>query len=149
VAITRTSAERPREQVSPRLNGRVGLYARAQKFQRMQSARRTSCRPPAPRNSTRAHDALRCHFDDDAVPKLIRPHFLRDEVAAALSPVCLPGTKGSRQGVSNKNEVGQRRGYEDALPILTKLAMPVITRSRPVLAAMHPRGTSSSCRADP
>ena len=28
-------------------------------------------------------DAVRCHFDDSATPKLIRLHFVRDEVIAA------------------------------------------------------------------
>jgi hypothetical protein len=28
-------------------------------------------------------DAVRCHYDGDAVPKLIRLHFVRDEVIAA------------------------------------------------------------------
>lgn len=28
-------------------------------------------------------DAVRCHFDADDVPKLIRLHFVRDEVIAA------------------------------------------------------------------
>ena len=28
-------------------------------------------------------DAVRCHFDDDAAPGLIRLHFVRDEVIAA------------------------------------------------------------------
>lgn len=28
-------------------------------------------------------DAVRCHFEPDAVPKLIRLHFVRDEVIAA------------------------------------------------------------------
>ena len=28
-------------------------------------------------------DAVRCHFDDGAQPKLIRLHFVRDEVIAA------------------------------------------------------------------
>jgi hypothetical protein len=27
-------------------------------------------------------DAVRCHFDDDAAPSLIRLHFVRDEVLA-------------------------------------------------------------------
>jgi hypothetical protein len=29
---------------------------------------------------TRVRDAVRCHFEDDAAPKLIRLHFVRDEV---------------------------------------------------------------------
>jgi hypothetical protein len=28
-------------------------------------------------------DAVRCHFDDDNRPKIIRPHFVREEVIAA------------------------------------------------------------------
>jgi hypothetical protein len=28
-------------------------------------------------------DAVRCHFDDGAAPKLIRLHYVRDEVIAA------------------------------------------------------------------
>ena len=28
-------------------------------------------------------DAVRCHFEPDSVPKLIRLHFVRDEVIAA------------------------------------------------------------------
>jgi len=28
-------------------------------------------------------DAVRCHFDEGALPKLIRLHFVRDEVIAA------------------------------------------------------------------
>lgn len=28
-------------------------------------------------------DAVRCHFDDDTGPKVIRLHFVRDEVLAA------------------------------------------------------------------
>ena len=28
-------------------------------------------------------DAVRCHFDADKIPKLIRLHFVRDEVIAA------------------------------------------------------------------
>ena len=28
-------------------------------------------------------DAVRCHFEDSTVPKLIRLHFVRDEVIAA------------------------------------------------------------------
>jgi hypothetical protein len=28
-------------------------------------------------------DAVRCHYDDDQAPKLIRLHFVRDEVIAA------------------------------------------------------------------
>jgi len=28
-------------------------------------------------------DAVRCHFEDNAAPKLIRLHFVRDEVIAA------------------------------------------------------------------
>jgi hypothetical protein len=31
----------------------------------------------------RVRDAVRCHFDGDAAPKLIRLHFVRDEVIAA------------------------------------------------------------------
>ena len=31
----------------------------------------------------RVRDAVRCHFEDDATPKLIRLHFVRDEVIAA------------------------------------------------------------------
>jgi len=31
----------------------------------------------------RVRDAVRCHFDADAQPKLIRLHFVRDEVIAA------------------------------------------------------------------
>lgn len=33
----------------------------------------------------RAHvrDAVRCHFDEGAVPKLIRLHYVRDEIIAA------------------------------------------------------------------
>ena len=32
-------------------------------------------------------DAVRCHFDEGAGPKLIRLHFVRDEVLAAYVPV--------------------------------------------------------------
>ena len=28
-------------------------------------------------------DAVRCHYDDEDIPKLIRLHFVRDEVIAA------------------------------------------------------------------
>jgi len=28
-------------------------------------------------------DAVRCHYDDEEIPKLIRLHFVRDEVIAA------------------------------------------------------------------
>ena len=31
----------------------------------------------------RVRDAVRCHFDEDHAPKLIRLHFVRDEVIAA------------------------------------------------------------------
>ncbi|MGH8672856.1 MAG: hypothetical protein ACREVG_00950 [Burkholderiales bacterium] len=31
----------------------------------------------------RVRDAVRCHFEKDALPKLIRLHFVRDEVIAA------------------------------------------------------------------
>jgi len=31
----------------------------------------------------RVRDAVRCHFEDDAAPKLIRLHFVRDEVIVA------------------------------------------------------------------
>ena len=31
----------------------------------------------------RAREAVRCHFDDSKAPKLIRLHFVRDEVIAA------------------------------------------------------------------
>jgi hypothetical protein len=31
----------------------------------------------------RIRDAVRCHFDEGKVPKLIRMHFVRDEVFAA------------------------------------------------------------------
>jgi hypothetical protein len=31
----------------------------------------------------RAREAVRCHFDDGRAPKLIRLHFVRDEVIAA------------------------------------------------------------------
>ncbi|MBE0619254.1 MAG: 2-oxoisovalerate dehydrogenase [Burkholderiales bacterium] len=31
----------------------------------------------------RVRDAVRCHFDESAAPKLIRLHFVRDEVIAA------------------------------------------------------------------
>jgi hypothetical protein len=31
----------------------------------------------------RVRDAVRCHYEDDASPKLIRLHFVRDEVIAA------------------------------------------------------------------
>jgi hypothetical protein len=30
-----------------------------------------------------ARDAVRCHFDDDEQPSMIRLHFVRDEVIAA------------------------------------------------------------------
>jgi len=30
----------------------------------------------------RAREAVRCHFDEGAVPKVIRLHFVRDEVIA-------------------------------------------------------------------
>ena len=32
---------------------------------------------------TRVRDAVRCHFDSDKIPKMIRLHFVRDEVIAA------------------------------------------------------------------
>ena len=32
---------------------------------------------------TRVRDAVRCHFDESGNPKLIRLHFVRDEVIAA------------------------------------------------------------------
>ncbi len=32
---------------------------------------------------TRVRDAVRCHFEPGSVPKLIRLHFVRDEVIAA------------------------------------------------------------------
>ena len=32
---------------------------------------------------TQVRDAVRCHFDDGAAPKLIRLHFVRDQVIAA------------------------------------------------------------------
>lgn len=31
----------------------------------------------------RVRDAVRCHFDEDKAPKMIRLHFVRDEVIAA------------------------------------------------------------------
>jgi hypothetical protein len=31
----------------------------------------------------RAREAVRCHFDEDRAPKLIRLHYVRDEVIAA------------------------------------------------------------------
>ena len=31
----------------------------------------------------RVRDAVRCHFDEDDAPKMIRLHFVRDEVIAA------------------------------------------------------------------
>ena len=31
----------------------------------------------------RVRDAVRCHFEPDSAPKLIRLHFVRDEVIAA------------------------------------------------------------------
>lgn len=31
----------------------------------------------------RVRDAVRCHFEESATPKLIRLHFVRDEVIAA------------------------------------------------------------------
>jgi hypothetical protein len=31
----------------------------------------------------RVRDAVRCHFDESTTPKLIRLHFVRDEVIAA------------------------------------------------------------------
>jgi dephospho-CoA kinase len=31
----------------------------------------------------RVRDAVRCHFDDGGTPKMIRLHFVRDEVIAA------------------------------------------------------------------
>lgn len=31
----------------------------------------------------RVRDAVRCHFDGDSAPRLIRLHFVRDEVIAA------------------------------------------------------------------
>jgi len=31
----------------------------------------------------RVRDAVRCHFEDNAAPKLIRLHFVRDEFIAA------------------------------------------------------------------
>jgi hypothetical protein len=33
--------------------------------------------------AARARDAVRCHFDEGKAPKLIRPHYVRDEVIAA------------------------------------------------------------------
>lgn len=32
---------------------------------------------------TRVRDAVRCHFDNGKIPKMIRLHFVRDEVIAA------------------------------------------------------------------
>ena len=32
---------------------------------------------------TRVRDAVRCHFEPNSLPKLIRLHFVRDEVIAA------------------------------------------------------------------
>jgi len=32
---------------------------------------------------TRVRDAVRCHFDEGDAPKMIRLHFVRDEVIAA------------------------------------------------------------------
>ena len=32
---------------------------------------------------TRVRDAVRCHFDDGNAPRMIRLHFVRDEVIAA------------------------------------------------------------------
>ena len=32
---------------------------------------------------SQVRDAVRCHFDEGAAPKLIRLHFVRDEVIAA------------------------------------------------------------------
>jgi hypothetical protein len=32
---------------------------------------------------TRAREAVRCHFDEGKAPKLIRLHYVRDEVIAA------------------------------------------------------------------
>jgi len=32
---------------------------------------------------TRVRAAVRCHFDSDKIPKMIRLHFVRDEVIAA------------------------------------------------------------------
>lgn len=32
---------------------------------------------------TAVRDAVRCHFDEGAAPKIIRLHFVRDEVIAA------------------------------------------------------------------
>jgi len=34
-------------------------------------------------SAVRAGHALRCHFDESATPRLIRLHFVRDEVIAA------------------------------------------------------------------
>ncbi len=31
----------------------------------------------------RVRDAVRCHFDEGAVPRMIRLHFVRDEIIAA------------------------------------------------------------------
>ncbi|WP_073027849.1 2-oxoisovalerate dehydrogenase [Desulfosporosinus lacus] len=30
----------------------------------------------------RAKDAVRCHFDEDKVPRIIRLHFIREEIVA-------------------------------------------------------------------
>ena len=32
---------------------------------------------------TQVRDAVRCHFDADKIPKIIRLHFIKDEVIAA------------------------------------------------------------------
>jgi hypothetical protein len=37
----------------------------------------------APELHERVRDAVRCHFDEGSQPKLIRLHFVRDEVIAA------------------------------------------------------------------
>ena len=39
--------------------------------------------PTMPELHTRVRDAVRCHFEESAQPKLIRLHYVRDEVIAA------------------------------------------------------------------
>ena len=38
---------------------------------------------PLPQLHDRAREAVRCHFDEARAPKMIRLHFVRDEVIAA------------------------------------------------------------------
>ena len=42
-------------------------------------------------------DAVECHFDDEARPKIIRHHFVRDEVITAGDCHAADGTRASSQ----------------------------------------------------